>query len=159
MALVKLINDFINDKFKMDGSTVKKAFIEAAALNLTLDGRRVNPATFGQHLSVNVVGQVLKAYQEFIQAETARPKAYLPKHRTELDTPHDPISPAEAWELVEKWYREDEKFAFIAPYLGAYEHLVLTKKIKPVHNPKKGFGANQSSPQRRAVESYLKLSQ
>jgi len=140
----------------MNGLQVKEAFTDAAAMKLYLDGKRVNPSTFGQFLSVNVVGTVLRAYKESNEVQNSQPKAYLPHYRNEIERPHNPITPLDAWELVEKWYKEDEKFAFIAPYLGAYDYLVSTKKIKPVENPRKGFTANQSSPQRRAVESYLK---
>ena len=145
----------MNKKFHMASPEIIEAFEAAAARELNIGNKPVEPDTFGQFLSVAIFGKVLSAFRDFKKQE---PRAYIQHYGSEIERPHDPISPAEAWELVEKWYREDEKFAFIAPYLGAYEHLVLTKKIRPVHNPKKGFGANQSSPQRRAVESYLKLS-
>jgi hypothetical protein len=137
----------------MASPEIIEAFEAAAARELNIGNKPVEPDTFGQYLSVAIFGKILSAFRDFKKQE---PKAYIQHYGSEIERPHNPITPLEAWELVEKWYKEDEKFAFIAPYLGAYDYLVSTKKIKPVENPKKGFAANQSSPQRRAVESYLK---
>jgi len=137
----------------MASPEIIEAFEAAAARELNIGNKPVEPDTFGQYLSVAIFGKILSAFRDFKKQE---PKAYIQHYGSEIERPHNPITPLEAWELVEKWYKEDEKFAFIAPYLGAYDYLVSTKKIKPVENPRKGFTANQSSPQRRAVESYLK---
>ena len=64
MGLIKMIQDFINAEYRYTGTQVKEAFTLAVKRELYLDGKRVDPSTFGQHLSVNVVGQVLTAYKE-----------------------------------------------------------------------------------------------
>ena len=78
MNLIKIINDFINEQYRYTGGQVKEAFTMAVKRELYLDGKRVDPSTFGQYLSVNVVGQVLTAYKESKRDSNARPKGYNP---------------------------------------------------------------------------------
>ena len=152
MSLIKLINDFVNEQYQYSGNEVTEAFTKAVKRELFLDGRRIDPSTFGQHLSVNVVGQVLTAYKEFKRGEMSRPKYLgLPEVHKK------PITPAEAWELVKKWSLEEGKPIHYAPYLRAYEHLLsegLVKKVGKVSNYR--FSENFNSPRRTEVERYLK---
>jgi len=121
MQLIKLISDFINEEYRYSGAQVTEAFKMAVKRELYLDGRRVDPSTFGQHLSVNVVGQVLTAYKEAKRDSNARPSGYnarqLPAHETK------PITPAEAHDLILKWCKEDGELPEIAPYGTAYKYL------------------------------------
>ena len=151
MALIKLINDFINEEYKYSGNEVVEAFKKAVKRELFLDGKRIDPSTFGQHLSVNVVGQVLTAYKEFKRGESARPQ-YLGLPEVQKK----PITPKESWELVKKWYLEDGKPPFCAPYLGAYDYLLQMGKIKPVNNELRSSRTDKESTlKQRTVERYL----
>lgn len=154
MQLIKLIQDFINNEYKYDGKTVTEAFRMAVKRELYLDGKRVDPSTFGQYLSLNVVGQVLTSYKESKQSKNARPTGYnfnqLPEHRTVN------ISDADAWDLVLKWTKQEKQLPFAAPYLGAYRYLVKNGVIKPHgYKPSNRFEANLSGKEKEAVEMYL----
>ena len=154
MQLIKLIQDFINEEYKYTGAQVTEAFRLAVKRSLFLDGKRIDPSTFGQHLSVNIVGQVLTAYKEQKQGMKARPVGYNPN---QIDGPQKKlITPAESWELVLKWAKEEGKPPFAAPYIGAYNYLVDHNQIKAVKKSSRtGFSANMVSPERQAVEQYL----
>ena len=130
MALIKLIQDFINEEYKYSGETVRKAFMMAAKQELYLDGKRIDASTFGQHLSVNVVGRVLTAYKEHIRKGNARPTGYNPMQLPESKVKE--LTPAEAHDLILKWCKEDKKLPFVAPYLHAYKYLVDNNQIKEV---------------------------
>lgn len=154
MNLIKLIQDFINEEYKYSGDTVKKAFMLAAKQELYLDNKRIDGSTFGQHLSVNVVGKVLTAYKETLRNKNARPQGYnynqLPPKRTEN------ISDEDAYDLVLKWAKREGKPPFGAPYIGAYRYLVKHNQIKPVSNQSSNrFEANLESREKEAVEKYL----
>lgn len=133
MALIKLIQDFINEEYKYSGATVRKAFMMAAKQELYLDGKRIDASTFGQHLSVNVVGRVLTAYKESVRDGNARPSGYNSKQLPEA--PVKKITPAEAHDQILKWCKEDGKLPFGAPYLHAYNYLVENNQIKEVAAP------------------------
>jgi hypothetical protein len=155
MTLIKLINDFINEEYKFNGQQVTEAFKMAVKRELWLDSKRVDPSTFGQHLSVNIVGQVLTAYKEAKRDSNARPQGYnynqLPEYKKEL------ITPLQSWELVLKFTEREAKHPLAAPYVGAYNYLVEQGKIRPVSNEKTNrFESNLASRERDAVESYVK---
>lgn len=154
MTLIKLINDFINEEYKFNGQQVTEAFKMAVKRELWLDGKRVDPSTFGQHLSVNIVGQVLTAYKESKRDSNARPAGYnykqLPEHKTKN------ITPEEAWDLMLKFIKQDGGLPFCAPYIGVYNYLVKNGLMKPVRKTSgNSFSANMDSPERHAVEQYL----
>lgn len=152
--LVDDIDRFINDQYRMSAKDVLLAFEKAATHSLFLDGKRVDPSTFGKFLSRASVGKVLTAYKESKQSIKARPSGYNYKQLPEA--PFKPITPAEAWDLVLKFAKEDGKPPFAAPYLGAYEYLVENKQIKPVaKKSNKSMFSNFESPERTAVEQYL----
>jgi len=152
MALIKLINDFINEEYKYSGNEVVEAFKKAVKRELFLDGKRIDPSTFGQHLSVNVVGQVLTAYKEFKRGESARPQ-YLGLPEVQKK----PITPIQAWELVERWSKEEGQPTDYAPYNLAFEHLLQMGKVQPVEKTKSNrFGDNRKSPKYDAVVKYIK---
>ena len=155
MKLVKLIQDFINDEYKFNGQQLTEAFTLAVKRELFLDNRRVDPSTFGNHLSVNIVGQVLTAYKEHLKDSNARPKGYnynqLPERQTKKK-----ISDEDSWELVLKWAKEEGKPPFAAPYIGAYRYLVKNKQIKPSRKEtSNNFESNLSGNERERVERYL----
>jgi len=152
--LIEQINEFVNKKFHISSVDVIEAFEAAAARELNIGNKPVEPDTFGQFLSVAIFGKILSAYRDFKKQE---PRAYIQHYGSELERPHTPITPAEAWELVERWYKEDEQFAYLAPYQLAYKHLVETKQMKPVVPIKKGYGGFALQyPERRAVEQFMK---
>lgn len=154
MALVKLIQDFINEEYKYNGETVKKAFMLAAKQELYLDNKRIDASTFGQHLSVNVVGRVLTAYKEKLRLGNARPPQYnvnqLPQKRTVN------ISDEDAYELVLKWTKKEGKPPLGAPYLGAYRYLVKHNQINAVKKETSNrFESNLEGREKEAVVNYL----
>ncbi len=154
MNLIKIINDFINEQYRYSGAQVKDAFTMAVKRELYLDGKRVDPSTFGQFLSVNVIGQVLTAYKESKQTEKTRPTGYNPIQLNEYKK--ELISDAESWELVKKFTLTDGVPPFAAPYRGAYNHLVEIGAIKGVKVAITSAFRNMISPQRDAVEKYLR---
>ena len=153
MALIKLIQDFINEEYHYSGETVRKAFMLAAKQELYLDGKRIDASTFGQHLSVNVVGKVLTAYKEHLRQGKARPQGYnslqLPAHEVKK------ITPAEAWDLVLKFYKQDGKLPVAAPYLQAYQYLLEKGQVRKVEKETKRFHVTDQTPERTEVERYL----
>lgn len=153
MNLIKLIQDFINEEYHYNSDTVRKAFMLAAKQELYLDNKRIDASTFGQHLSVNVVGKVLTAYKEHVRKGKARPgynQNQLP------EAPVKKITPAEAWDLVLKWFKEEGQPPQFAPYLSAYEYLLSNNQVKPVKHSTKKFGNfDEECPERLAVERYL----
>lgn len=156
MALIKLIQDFINEEYKYSGETVRKAFMMAAKQELYLDGKRIDASTFGQHLSVNVVGRVLTAYKEHLRQGKARPQGY---NSLQLPAPVKKITPQEAHELILKWTREDGQLPVAAPYHLAYVYLVEKGQISEVvEAPKRrrvlGNVDIEVSAKRQAAESW-----
>ena len=153
MQLIKLIQDFINQEYKYTGAQVTEAFRLDVKRSLFLDGKRIDPSTFGQHLSVNIVGQVLTAYKEQKQGMSARPAAYNPN---QIAGPQKKlITPAESWELVLKWTKQENKVPFCMPYEGAYQYLIENKQIKEVKNITSRFNRTSENMRHRAVEQYL----
>ena len=155
MQLIKLIQDFINDEYKYTGQQVTEAFKMAVKRELYLDNKRVDPSTFGQHLSVNIVGQVLTAYKESKQSKGARPSGY---NFNQIEAPKKKlITPSESWELVLNWTRKEQKIPFVAPYAGAYQYLVENNQIKPVKKiVANRFNRDLENMQHKAVQEYLK---
>lgn len=158
MQLIKLINDFVNDNYKYSGQQLTEAFTMAVKRELFLDGKRVDPSTFGQYLSMNTVGQVLTAYKESKRDASARPKAYNP---LQLEYKKKPIEPLEAFELIKRWCLEENKLPFAAPYKIAYKYLVEQGKIKEVNKDAISFGrrarANQDIDlETQACENWFK---
>jgi len=153
MQLIKLISDFINEEYHYNGHQVTEAFLKAVKRELYLDSKRVDPSTFGQHLSVNVVGQVLTAYKESLRDGKARPQAYNYNQLPEVKK--EPLTPREALEMIVKWCREDNRLPLGAPYNTAYKYLVETNRIKPVEKNSNRFADNELL-ERKAVEKWLK---
>lgn len=158
MQFVKLIQDFINDEYKFDGQTVRQAFKMAVKRELFMDGKRIDPSTFGQHLSVNVVGQILTAYKESVRDGKARPQGYNYKQLPEA--PVKKITPNEAHDMIVKWCREDGKLPMAAPYHIAYRYLIEKGLVKEVSNVSQGrtkqmFGSKvEVSAKRQAAENW-----
>lgn len=135
MKRVKLIQDFINEEYKMDGKTVISAFKMASKQELYLDGRRIDPSTFGHQLSVNVVGKVLTAYKEHLRLGKSSPRYnpnQLPPHETKK------LTPEEAHDLILKWTKEERQTPDIAPYVTAYRYLLGHGLVKDVRGQKGG---------------------
>lgn len=152
--LIEDIERFINDHYRMNGKQIVTAFEMAATHSLYLDGKRVDPSTFGKFLSRASVGKILTAYKESKQSIKARPSGYnfnqLPSNQTKN------ISDEDAWELVLTWAKKEGKPPFGAPYLGAYRYLLKNKQIRPVNGqPSNRFEANHSGKEKEAVEAYL----
>lgn len=158
MALIKLIQDFINEEYKYSGETVRKAFMLAAKQELYLDGKRIDSSTFGQHLSVNVVGRVLTAYKEHLRQGKARPQGYNPKQLPEA--PVKRLTPQEAHDFILKCCKEDRKLPLAAPYNIAFRYLVDNGLVEDVKEAKVGrtkqlFGAMvEVSAKRQAAENW-----
>jgi len=159
MALIKLIQDFINEEYHYNGDTVRKAFMLAAKQELYLDGKRIDASTFGQHLSVNVVGRVLTAYKEHLRQGKARPHGYNPMQLPAYESKK--ITPQEAHEMIVEWINRDRKLPFAAPYHLAYVYLVEKGQISEVvEAPKRrrvlGNVEIEVSAKRQAAESWYK---
>ena len=154
MQLIKLISDFINEEYQYSGQQVTEAFKMAVKRELYLDNKRIDPSTFGQHLSINVVGQVLTAYKEAKQQTKAQPTKgnwdQLGEYKKQL------LTPRESWEVTLSLTLQDGEPPLACPYLGAYQHLVEKGMLKPVKKTSKQmFSSEMCSPERQAVEKYL----
>ena len=156
MGLIKMIQDFINSEYKYSGAQVKEAFTMAVKRELYLDGKRVDPSTFGQHLSVNVVGQVLTAYKE--HKRVGRAQSYNPIQLPEFKK--KPITPQEAHEMILEWIKKDGQLPAFAPYNIAYLYLLEKGQVKPVieeTSRMRLMGANvEVSAKRTAAEDWYK---
>ena len=157
MGLIKMIQDFINAEYRYTGTQLKEAFTMAVKRELYLDGKRVDPSTFGQHLSVNVVGQVLTAYKEHLRQGKARPQGYNPMQLPAYETKK--VTPQEAHEMIVEWINRDRKLPFAAPYHLAYVYLVEKGQISEVvEAPKRrrvlGNVEIEVSAKRKAAESW-----
>jgi len=153
MQLIKLINDFINSEYQYNGSQVKEAFTMAVKRELYLDGRRVDPSTFGQHLSVNVVGQVLTAYKIHKRNGLSSTTGY--NYNQLPERPFKKITPLEAYELCAKFYKQDGVL-INAPVNIAYEYLLSNKLVNKVEEVKTDrLQDNFDGKKYRAVQFYL----
>jgi hypothetical protein len=152
--LIEDLEKFINDRYKYSAKQLIEAFTMASTYELYLDGKRVDPSTFGKHLSRASVGKILTAYREHLKDSNARPSGY---NRNQLpEAPVKKITPAEAWDLVLKWFKEEGQPPQFAPYLSAYEYLLSNNQVKPVKHSTKKFGNfDEECPERLAVERYL----
>jgi hypothetical protein len=151
--LIADIDDFINKQYNFSGKQVVEAFEMAATHTLYLDGKRVDPSTFGKYLSRASVGKVLTAYKESKQSNKARPSGY---NSLQISAPPKKlITPAESWELVLKWTKQENKVPFCMPYEGAYQYLIENKQIKDVKNITSRFNRTSENMRHRAVEQYL----
>lgn len=156
--LVEDICNFINKNYQYSGKTVIEAFEKAAMHDLYLDGKRVDPSTFGKYLSRSSVGKILTAYKESVRDGKARPQGYDYKQLPEA--PVKKITPSEAHELILKWCKEEGKLPFAAPYNIAYKYLLEKGLVKSIATEiqgrnKKMFGATiESCPERQAAENW-----
>ena len=152
--LIEDLEKFINDRYKYSAKQLIEAFTMASTYELYLDGKRVDPSTFGKHLSRASVGKILTAYREHLKDSNARPSGYNQNQLPEA--PVKKITPAEAWDLVLKWFKEEGQPPQFAPYLSAYEYLLQHNQVKPVKHSTKKFGNfDEDCPERLAVERYL----
>lgn len=152
--LIEDLEQFINDRYKYSAKQLIEAFTMASTYELYLDGKRVDPSTFGKHLSRASVGKILTAYREHLKDSNARPSGY---NRNQLpEAPVKKITPAEAWDLVLKWFKEEGQPPQFAPYLSAYDYLLSNNQVKPVKHSTKKFGNfDEECPERLSVERYL----
>lgn len=152
--LIEDLEKFINDRYKYSAKQLIEAFTMASTYELYLDGKRVDPSTFGKHLSRASVGKILTAYREHLKDSNARPSGY---NRNQLpEAPVEKITPAEAWDLVLKCFKEEGQPPQFAPYLSAYEYLLQHNQVKPVKHSTKKFGNfDEECPERVSVERYL----
>lgn len=132
--LIEDICNFINKNYQYSGKTIVEAFEKAAMHDLYLDGKRVDPSTFGKHLSRSSVGKILTAYKESVRDGKARPQGYNYKQLPEA--PVKKITPQEAHDLILKWCKEDRKLPFAAPYHIAYLYLLENNLVREVNNTK-----------------------
>ena len=144
----------------MNARDLLMAFEKAATFTLFIDGKRLDPSTFGKYLSRASVGKVLTAYKEFSQGNKARPQGY--KTLQLAEAPKKKITPEEAYSLILKWVQEDGEFPVVAPYRSCYQYLLEKNVVKPINSTKsKGrfsqmIGAQMDvNPYRRTVEEYL----
>ena len=156
--LIEDLNDFVNRQYNFDGKAVIEAFNLAATYELYLDNKRVDPSTFGKHLSRASVGKVLTAYKERKRNETARPQ-YLGLPAPEKKS----ILPSGAHDLILKWCKEDGKLPDFAPYITAYRYLLDNDLVSKPTTTKSGSRTstmfNQSlriniSPKRQVAEDW-----
>ena len=152
--LIEDLEKFINDRYKYSAKQLIEAFTMASTYELYLDGKRVDPSTFGKHLSRASVGKILTAYREHLKDSNARPSGYNQNQLPEA--PVKKITPAEAWDLVLKWFKEEGQPPQFAPYLSAYQYLLQNNQVKPVKHSTKKFGNfDEDCPERLSVERYL----
>lgn len=155
--LIEDLEKFINDRYKYSAKQLIEAFTMASTYELYLDGKRVDPSTFGKHLSRASVGKILTAYREHLKDSNARPSGY---NRNQLpEAPVKKITPQEAHELILKWTREDGQLPLAAPYHLAYLYLVERGQISEVvEAPKRrrvlGNVDIEVSAKRQAAENW-----
>lgn len=122
----------------------------AATHSLYMEGKRVNPSTFGKYLSRASVGLVLTAYKETKQANRSRPSEYnlkqLPEHEVKK------ITPQEAHDLILKWTKEERQTPDIAPYCTAYRYLLGHGLVKDVRGQKGGKRSVKTLGQSSQIE-------
>lgn len=152
MQLMKLIQDFINEEYKYDANTINEAFRMAAKQELYLDGKRIDPSTFGQFLSVSVVGKILTAYKEMKRAERAAPK----RSQFLLNEAANKTTPKEIYELCVKKSKLDEPQLHWLPLGMAYSYMVEQGMIKPVEK-KKAYIPTKWLNQRHNLESNTQV--
>jgi len=156
--LIEDLEKFINDRYKYSAKQLIEAFTMASTYELYLDGKRVDPSTFGKHLSRASVGKILTAYREHLKDSNARPSGYnqnqLPKATVKK------ITPAEAHNLILKWIKQDGELPAFAPYNIAYLYLLEKGQVKPVSEETSRMrlmGANvEVSAKRKAAEDWYK---
>lgn len=152
--LIEDICRFINDQYKYSGKTVVKAFEMASTHSLFLDGKRVDPSTFGKFLSRASVGKVLTAYKEHMKDSNARPQGY--DYKALPEAPLKRITPYEAYELCLKWYKKDGVLEY-APVNMAYEYLLENGQVEKIEKVRTNrFEDNFDGRKHKAVENYLK---
>lgn len=132
--LIEDIDRFINDHYRMSGKDVIIAFEMAATHSLYLDGKRVDPSTFGKFLSRASVGKILTAYKESKQSSNARPQCYNPMQLREA--PVKKITPQEAHDLILKICKAEGELPLALPYTIAYEYLLANGQVKQVGDEK-----------------------
>ena len=162
MSLIAIISEFINDEFPlMKPDDITNAFKAAASGKLMDNGRKIEPNTYGQYLSAGVVGKVLSAYKDFNKGERSRPQGYNPNqiqsYKGRLDTPHTPITPIEAYELIFKWCNADNALPFVAPYDICYQYLLEKKAVRKVSESKRTgrYAGMHINLKRQSVEQYF----
>ena len=158
--LVEDINNFINNNYRLTGNDLIKAFDMAATHSLYLDGKRVDPSTFGKHLSRASVGKILTAYKESKQDKKARPVGYNSKQLNEAKVKL--VTPEEAYSMILDWCNEDDKLPLAAPYLQCFEYLVSMNVINQQSITKGGENRKGMmcptqiiGGKRKAVEDYF----
>lgn len=158
--LIEDIDRFINEHYKYNGKIVMTAFEMAATHSLYLDGKRVEPSTFGKFLSRASVGKILTAYKESKQSKNARPSGYNPNQLN--SAPVKVITPEEAYGLICKWVKEDGEFPLAAPYRKCYDYLLEKGVVRPIVKTKSTGRYTQmvgavmnDNPYRLAVIKYL----
>ncbi len=151
--LLTSINDFIQHNCNLNPKDFVTAFEMACARKLHHAGKPLEVDTFGRTLNINLVGKVINSYSQFKKETGTTARTY---YRNELERPHAPISDKDALELVLRWTKEDNQVPPYAPMIGAYRELLKQGKVDKVKKQSSGFAANMSSPERLAVERYLK---
>ena len=150
VVIVKLINDFINEEYGYTSTDVIAAFKMAVKRELYLDGKRVDPSTFGQYVSLDLVGKVLTAYKELLAYRKSQPANFDFK---QLSAPEPKkITPKEAHEFIIDCCERDGKLPDQAPYIFAYLHLLELNEIREVTKDSKG-----SVARRRLLGEFVKV--
>lgn len=129
--LIDQINDFVNRKFHLTGPDVIKAFEAAAARELNIGNKPIEPDTFGQYLSIATFGKVLSAYRDYKKEE---PKLRLPHYENELQRPHTPITPKEAFELCHEKSKLEDPQLHLLPLTAAYRYMEKEGLVKSEKN-------------------------
>tara|TARA_R110000823_G_C15902755_1_gene497102 strand:- start:836 stop:1408 length:573 start_codon:yes stop_codon:yes gene_type:complete len=153
--LKAIISEFINEQFPLlKPDDITEAFKMAAGGKLIENGKKIEPNTYGQLLSAALVGKILAAYVTHKRDANARPKGYNPM---QLDEYKPLITAKQSWEVTLELALKDGEPPLACPYLGAYKYLVEQGKLQPVKKAsKQSFMSEMCSPERQAVEKYLK---
>lgn len=162
VVIVKLINDFISEEYDYNSEQVIAAFKMAVKRELYLDGKRVDPSTFGQYVSLDSVGKVLTAYKEMQRHKKSQPANFDFKQLPAAEPKK--ITPQEAHEFIIGCCNRDGELPEQAPYLFAYIHLLGLDEIKEVAKNSKGSVAKRKllgefvkveiSPKQKAAEDW-----
>jgi hypothetical protein len=129
--IVDIAKFIIEEYPKLLAQEVLKAFTLAATRKLLDEKNRpVSVDTFGNYLSIKVVGAVLTAYQRNVKAFSRAPKFHHVKNSIE-EVVRNSITKKESYEmLIEYCDRDDKKIPnFFALWRGACEHLIETGEL------------------------------
>jgi hypothetical protein len=161
--IIALAN-FILKRFpSIRSKTLVDAFEMGAAGDLYGDGKRLSVKSYGRPLSIDLVGEILRAYVEWQRTEQSRPKMVIPQSH-QLGAADTRATPEDLFNALLSEVKQTGILPEFYAYKLAYDHLVTTNEIKPIEvKPKKHYRGVvralaetlRTHPERDAVAKWL----